>query len=52
MDFESRLNSLRVNLLNRFDFPTPESPMRTTGEMLVSLERDNLGVGGGALSYP
>ena len=30
VDLESRLNSLRVNLLNRLDFPTPESPIRTT----------------------
>ncbi len=30
VDFESRLNSFRVNRLKRFDFPTPESPMRTT----------------------
>jgi hypothetical protein len=28
----SKLNSLRVNLDKRFDFPTPESPMRTTAE--------------------
>ncbi|KVH95847.1 hypothetical protein Ccrd_002069, partial [Cynara cardunculus var. scolymus] len=30
VDLDSRLNSFRVNLDNRFDFPTPESPMRTT----------------------
>ncbi len=30
VDLESRLNSLRVNRLSRFDFPTPESPIRTT----------------------
>jgi hypothetical protein len=30
VDLESRLNSLRVNRLNRLDLPTPESPMRTT----------------------
>src|ERR1700748_1454647 len=30
VDFESRLNSLRVKRLNRLDLPTPESPMRTT----------------------
>ena len=30
VDLESRLNSLRVNRLNRLDFPTPESPMSTT----------------------
>jgi hypothetical protein len=28
--FDSRLNSSRVNRLNKFDFPTPESPMSTT----------------------
>lgn len=31
VDLESRLNSLRVNRLRRLDFPTPESPIRTTG---------------------
>lgn len=30
VDLESRLNSLRVNRLNRLDLPTPESPIRTT----------------------
>ena len=30
VDFESRWNSLRVKRLNRFDLPTPESPMMTT----------------------
>lgn len=30
VDFESRLNSLRVKRLSRLDFPTPESPIRTT----------------------
>lgn len=30
VDLLSRLNSLRVNRERRFDFPTPESPMRTT----------------------
>lgn len=30
VDFDSRLNSLRVNLLSRLDFPTPESPINTT----------------------
>jgi hypothetical protein len=30
VDFESRLNSLRVNRLNRLDLPTPESPISTT----------------------
>lgn len=30
VDFDSRLNSLRVNLDKRFDFPTPESPIKTT----------------------
>ena len=28
--FDSRLNSFRVNLDNRFDLPTPESPISTT----------------------
>lgn len=30
VDLESRLNSFRVNRLSRLDFPTPESPIRTT----------------------
>lgn len=32
VDLLSRLNSLRVNRERRLDFPTPESPMRTTIE--------------------
>lgn len=39
VDLESRLNSLRVNRLSRLDFPTPESPIRTTmeqGHVLVT----------------
>ena len=30
VDFDSKLNSFLVNLDNRLDLPTPESPMRTT----------------------
>ena len=30
VDFDSRLNSFRVNRDRRFDFPTPESPISTT----------------------
>ena len=30
VDFDSRLNSLRVNLERRLLLPTPESPIRTT----------------------
>lgn len=30
VDLESRLNSFRVNRESRLDFPTPESPIRTT----------------------
>lgn len=30
VDLLSRLNSLRVNRERRLDFPTPESPIRTT----------------------
>lgn len=30
VDLLSRLNSLRVKRESRLDFPTPESPMRTT----------------------
>lgn len=31
VDFDSKLNSFLVNLDNKFDFPTPESPISTTG---------------------
>lgn len=31
VDFDSRLNSFRVNLESKLLLPTPESPMRTTG---------------------
>ena len=31
VDLLSRLNSLRVKRESRLDFPTPESPIRTTG---------------------
>lgn len=37
VDLESKLNSLRVNLLSRLDFPTPESPIRTTVEGRLAL---------------
>ena len=30
VDFDSRLNSFRVNRERRLDFPTPESPISTT----------------------
>ncbi|KAJ7000051.1 hypothetical protein NC653_010729 [Populus alba x Populus x berolinensis] len=30
VDFDSKLNSLRVNLERRLDLPTPESPISTT----------------------
>lgn len=30
VDLDSRLNSLRVNRESKLDFPTPESPIRTT----------------------
>ena len=43
VDLESRLNSLRVNLLKRLDFPTPESPIRTTEKMSVLVEGDLVG---------
>jgi hypothetical protein len=36
VDFESRLNSLRVKRLRRLDLPTPESPISTTEEGNVS----------------
>jgi hypothetical protein len=54
VDFESRLNSLRVNRLKRLDLPTPESPIRTTGAEDVSRQR---GIGeqatsGGVSSHP
>ena len=43
VDFESRWNSLRVKRLNRFDLPTPESPMMTTALGRVSGERVGTG---------
>lgn len=30
VDFDSKLNSLRVKRERRLDFPTPESPISTT----------------------
>lgn len=45
VDLESMLNSLRVNRLNRLDFPTPESPIRTTVET-VKLVYNHIIVGG------
>ena len=40
VDFDSRLNSFRVNRERRFDLPTPESPMRTTvGRIGAARER-------------
>ena len=36
VDFDSRLNSFLVNRESRLDFPTPESPIRTT-------ETENIG---------
>jgi hypothetical protein len=54
VDFESRLNSLRVNRLKRLDLPTPESPIRTTGEEDVS-RQSGIGeqaTGGGVSSHP
>ena len=35
MDLLSKLNSFRVNRDKRFDFPTPESPISTTGQKFV-----------------
>lgn len=32
VDFDSKLNSLRVKRDSRFDLPTPESPIKTTME--------------------
>lgn len=34
VDFDSKLNSFRVNRDRRLDFPTPESPIRTTREQI------------------
>jgi len=31
VDLDSRLNSFRVKRESKLDFPTPESPIRTTG---------------------
>jgi hypothetical protein len=33
VDLDSKLNSFLVNLDNKFDFPTPESPINTTEKM-------------------
>lgn len=30
VDLDSKLNSFLVNLESKFDFPTPESPIKTT----------------------
>ena len=35
VDLDSRLNSFLVNRDNRLDLPTPESPIRTTGEQII-----------------
>lgn len=35
VDFDSRLNSLRVNLANKLLLPTPESPIKTTKKIIV-----------------
>lgn len=35
VDLDSRLNSLRVNRDKRLDFPTPESPIKTTKINLI-----------------
>ena len=53
VDLESRLNSLRVNLLKRLDLPTPESPISTTGKMSVWRGGMVGGISGGAYgSHP
>ncbi len=39
VDFESRLNSLRVNRLKRLDLPTPESPISTTAKRICQSRR-------------
>jgi len=48
VDLLSRLNSLRVNRLSRLDFPTPESPIRTTavshGIVSGPFQRDTIGI--------
>jgi len=40
VDFDSRLNSLRVNLANKLLLPTPESPIRTT----IIKKRNNISI--------
>jgi hypothetical protein len=37
VDFDSKLNSFRVNLESKFDFPTPESPIKTTSSVIYIL---------------
>ena len=36
VDFDSKLNAFLVNLEKRLDFPTPESPIRTTKNLKYS----------------
>ena len=36
VDFDSKLNAFLVNLEKRLDFPTPESPIRTTKKLKYS----------------
>ena len=43
VDLESKLNSLRVKRLRRLDFPTPESPIRTTKSQIVNTSSRMIG---------
>lgn len=42
VDFDSRLNSFLVKRETRLDFPTPESPIRTTKEHNTEMTRELL----------
>ena len=35
VDLDSKLNSFLVNRESKLDFPTPESPIRTTGARIM-----------------
>ncbi len=37
VDLDSKLNSFLVNLESRLDFPTPESPIRTTRNKIINI---------------
>ena len=42
VDLLSRLNSFRVNRDKRLDFPTPESPIKTTKKIVSNCDHSEL----------